>query len=230
MINNKNYIVISGFMRNELNLSGNELFIYAIIFGFSQEENNEFTGSVQYLADWIGATKRTVYNVLNSLCEKQYILKTEYLKNNIKYCSYAINKTILKGSENISLGSEKISQPGENVSRGSEKISQNREKISPNNIYNINDNIVNKKDKPVRHKHGEYKNVLLSDQDLEKLKTEFPKDYQKRIDNLSYYLKSTGKTYKNHLATLRNWARRDKQKAAQQQPTKQNYIDGDLPF
>ena len=223
MINNKNYIVISGFMRNELNLSGNELLVYAIIFGFSQEENNEFNGSVDYLAEWIGATKRTVYNVLNLLCDKEYILKTEYFKNNVKYCSYAVNKTILRGGEKFSLGGEKISQAGEN-------ISQNREKISPNNIDNINDNIVNKKDKPARHKYGEYKNVLLSDQDLEKLKTEFPKDYQKRIDNLSYYIKSTGKTYKNHLATLRNWARRDKQKTNAQQQAKQNYIDGDLPF
>lgn len=64
------------------------------------------------------------------------------------------------------------------------------------------------KEKPTRHKYGEYQNVLLSDEDLEKLKTEFL-DWSDRIERLSAYMASTGKSYKNHLATIRNWARRD---------------------
>lgn len=64
--------------------------------------------------------------------------------------------------------------------------------------------------KSPRHKHGEYKNVLLSDDDLEKLKAEFPSDWDQRIQRLSEYMASSGKSYKNHLATIRNWARRDK--------------------
>ena len=69
-----------------------------------------------------------------------------------------------------------------------------------------------KKEKPVKHKHGQYKNVLLSDDELQKLQTEFPIDWQKRIENVSEYCASHGKTYKDYLATIRNWARRDKQK------------------
>ena len=64
------------------------------------------------------------------------------------------------------------------------------------------------KEKPTRHKYGEYQNVLLSDEDLEKLKKEFF-DWSDRIERLSAYMASTGKSYKNHLATIRNWARRD---------------------
>ena len=82
-----------------------------------------------------------------------------------------------------------------------------------------------KKNKPIRHKHGEYKNVLLSDEDLEKLKTEFPNDYNQRIEKLSCYMASTGKSYKNHLATIRNWSRREnntvKQKNVQQTESEQ---------
>ena len=63
-----------------------------------------------------------------------------------------------------------------------------------------------------RHKYGEYKNVLLSDKDFEKLREEFPADWQQRIESLSAYIASTGKTYKNHLATIRNWARRDQER------------------
>jgi len=66
--------------------------------------------------------------------------------------------------------------------------------------------------KPKRHKYGEYKNVLLSEDEMEKLKAEFPSDYQGRIERLSEYVASTGKKYKSHLATIRSWAKKDKPK------------------
>ena len=68
-----------------------------------------------------------------------------------------------------------------------------------------------KSEKPVKHKYGEYKNVLLSDDELEKLKAEYP-DYKDRIERLSSYVASTGKSYKSHYATIRNWARKDAEK------------------
>ena len=66
--------------------------------------------------------------------------------------------------------------------------------------------------KPVRHKYGMYGLVLLTDEDYEKLKEEFPHDYSERIARLDEYIASTGKKYKNHLATIRSWARKDSQK------------------
>ena len=99
-----------------------------------------------------------------------------------------------------------------------------------------------KKEKPVKHKYGEYNNVLLSDTELEKLKAEFPNDYQSRIERLSGYMQSTGKSYKDHLATIRNWARRDNKNGNSgyyqqynapqaEQPTRHREIDLDnLPF
>lgn len=68
-----------------------------------------------------------------------------------------------------------------------------------------------KKKNPPRHKYGEYKNVLLNDEQLEKLKEEFPNDWEQRIDRVSEYCELSGKTYKNYLATIRAWARKDKQ-------------------
>lgn len=65
------------------------------------------------------------------------------------------------------------------------------------------------KPKTARHKYGLYKNVLLTDDDLTKLKTEFV-DWEQRIERLSEYIASTGKSYKNHLATIRAWARKEK--------------------
>lgn len=65
-----------------------------------------------------------------------------------------------------------------------------------------------------RHTHGSYKNVLLSDEEFEKLQAEFPTDYKERIERLSEYIASTGKKYKSHLATIRSWARNDKPKSS----------------
>ena len=80
------------------------------------------------------------------------------------------------------------------------------------------------KAKPTRHKYGEYKNVLLSDQELEKLKSEFPSDWQKRIENVSEYCATSGRTYKNYLAVIRKWAKKDNSNQNQSSiPRKQNY-------
>ena len=56
---------------------------------------------------------------------------------------------------------------------------------------------------------GEYKNVFLSEEELEKLKDEFPDAYERYINKLSSYLASTGKHYKSHYATIRKWAIED---------------------
>ena len=76
-----------------------------------------------------------------------------------------------------------------------------------------NEKVSNEKEKvkkETRHKYGEYQNVLLSDQDMEKLQNEFPFDWQERIEKVSEYCASHGKSYKDYLATIRNWAKRDK--------------------
>ena len=64
------------------------------------------------------------------------------------------------------------------------------------------------KRKPERHRYGEYQNVLLSDDELSRLKAEYP-DWEERIERLSGYVASKGASYKSHYATIRNWARKD---------------------
>ena len=89
------------------------------------------------------------------------------------------------------------------------EIAENKNNKNNENDFNNSDN-----KKPTRHKYGTYKNVFLTDEDVEKLKTEFPDDWQNRIERLSEYIASSGKTYKNHLATIRVWAKKDKEREA----------------
>lgn len=62
--------------------------------------------------------------------------------------------------------------------------------------------------KPTRHKYGEYNNVLLTEEEYQKLQTEIS-NCAELIDRLSGYIASTGKSYKSHYATLRNWHRKE---------------------
>ena len=96
------------------------------------------------------------------------------------------------------------------------KCAKNRENVAKRwkkddtNVYERIPTHTNVKE--IRHKYGEYQNVLLSDTDYEKLKAEFPTDYDERIEAVSEYCKSSGKSYKDYLATIRAWARRDAKK------------------
>ena len=87
-IKDGNYIVIQSFMVKDMKLKGNELIIYAAIYGFSQTENQAFTGSLQYLADWTNSTKQGVIKNLKSLVEKGFITKDEQYINGVKFCEY----------------------------------------------------------------------------------------------------------------------------------------------
>ena len=91
-IKNENYILIQGWMITELKLKGNELLIYAIIYGFSQAENQVFNGSLQYLAEWTNSTKQGVIKCLKSLVDKGYIEKEDKYINNVKFCEYYATK------------------------------------------------------------------------------------------------------------------------------------------
>lgn len=68
------------------------------------------------------------------------------------------------------------------------------------------------KKKPVqKHKYGEYKNVLLSGEELDKLRERF-RDADARIDKLSEYLECKNVSYKSHYAVILKWARDDEAK------------------
>ena len=93
-----------------------------------------------------------------------------------------------------------------------------------NNLEHRTDNSNNKdtaRSAPTRHRYGQYQNVLLTDEDMGKLKAEFPGDWQERVERLSEYMASKGVSYKNHLATIRAWARKNGDK----KPKASEYTD-----
>lgn len=70
------------------------------------------------------------------------------------------------------------------------------------------------KKKIIKNTYGEYNNVFLTDEEFQKLQNEYP-DYLDKIESLSSYIASSGKEYKSHYATIKNWARKVKEQKQQ---------------
>lgn len=87
-LKDNNFIAIQGWMRTKLNLKGYELLVYALIYGFSQDENSKFSGTRRYIAEWCGCSLRTVDNTLASLYGKHLIAKHEKYVNGVRACDY----------------------------------------------------------------------------------------------------------------------------------------------
>jgi hypothetical protein len=150
-----NYIVIQGWMVNQLKLSGNELMVYALIYGFSQDKVSKFTGSGQYIADSLGISRRSVTTILDSMTKKRYLHKFEYEENRVKLCAYQANVEFIHGEkpcdgmENSSIGHSEKCQGGKaEIAEGHGKnCREGMAKTANNNIYNnININKEKKKE------------------------------------------------------------------------------------
>lgn len=87
-VKSENFYVVQGWMIRELNLKGNELIVYAIIFGFGGDGIHTFRESLRYLMDWTLCSKQGVINILKSLIKKNYIKKIEHFNNGVKSCEY----------------------------------------------------------------------------------------------------------------------------------------------
>ena len=88
-------------MVEDLGLHGDELLIYAIIYGFSQDGKSCYTGSSKYICFWTGKTKETVLNNLKSLRQKKLIARKKKPNNsgNLEYYVYDYWATITRFPE-----------------------------------------------------------------------------------------------------------------------------------
>ena len=103
------YFTILQEMR-EMGLKGNELIVFAVINGFSQNGNGSFHGSLAALQEMCGISSRhTIIDILKSLMDKGLINKTEVTLNGVKNISYSVcAKTAQACAENAQGGVQKL--------------------------------------------------------------------------------------------------------------------------
>ena len=145
----KNYITLQGFMLMDENLRGNDLILYALIYGMTQDGETQFRGSLKYMSEALHISKRAIQNILAKLESMGYLRKVEIWAEGVKYCNYV---AIVKGEEGMEESSilwKKVRGGIEETSMGYrkkfvggiEKSSTHNNSID-NKIDNYNDNIL----------------------------------------------------------------------------------------
>lgn len=97
-----NYVVIQGWMCNELELKGNDLLVFALIYGFSQDGESKFSGSRKYIAETFNISLPTVDKAIKNLIEKELIEQHKEERNGIVFNSY----NTLQGVKKLYMGSK----------------------------------------------------------------------------------------------------------------------------
>ena len=195
------FYTVFGWMTNpkKMNLSGLELQLFAIIYGFCQNQPlNGYYASSSYLAEFTGATSRGVRKALDSLIKKGYIIREEQEKyQTYKYIA------LVPDFEEQSSKTERNNVPSEELSSASEELS------SPNNIINNNNNISNKQTKKEGSSFCSFSdcpNVKLTVSELIYLNRYYgQKLVTKYINKLNLHIAKSGRDYRSHLDVIEKW-------------------------
>ena len=157
------YIVIQDWMISDLQLKGNELLTYALIYGFSQDGESEFKGSLKYISKFLGVSKSTAQRNLENLANRGVIEKRVEEISGVKFNRYIahekaeppIVKTSTGCSQNGYGGVVKMGTGySQNGYGGVVKMGTNN-----TNIYNTNNNTSNNtkdKDTPAKKEPEQY--------------------------------------------------------------------------
>lgn len=128
------FVVIQSWML-DYDLSTKELLIYAVIYGFSQDEKAIFYGSRQYIANWTKTSLRQTQRILDSLVERKFLRKTFQYENNVKKCFYQA----LKPNVNLSLPMPLCPTPSDTMTlRECQDVTEISDTMAHNNKYIIN--------------------------------------------------------------------------------------------
>lgn len=123
-------------MRTRLRLTGNDLICFALIYGFSQDGESVFTGSLKYIQEAIGvATRQSVLNILSRLEAKGLIVRNTDVINGVKITSYkAYSEPQNEDVQNLDTQSKNYTEVVQNLDGGSLNFRHNN---LNNNLDNI---------------------------------------------------------------------------------------------
>lgn len=179
-------------------LSTNEKILLAEIDSLGGSSDGCFASN-QYFADFFDLSKDRISRLVSGLKNKGYITVELIYKEG----TCEVDKRIIK------LNPYSYFYQGVQNHQGG--IGENAKDITNNyNINNNNKTSKKKTTKEVRHKYGEFKNVLLSDKDLEKLKAEYGEELvEKYIKKMDEWIELNGRRYKNYYLALRQWMNKE---------------------
>ena len=191
-IKDDNYYQISGWMLNRLQLKGAELQVFAIIYGFSQDGESKFTGSINYLCDWVGVSRPTIIKALKELTDKEFIIKEAVTVNGVTFNHYKVNLPYVAnftGSKDSLLGGSKDPLHYNNTIDNNTNISSKddildtRHTPNPQKPKTSSGKLFSSAKPKTRKTSIQKTNDFISACQREALKKEFPKDVLDVLDD-----------------------------------------------
>ena len=224
--------IIPATVRYDKSLKANAKLLYSELTCLSEKDGYCYASN-NYFAKLYEVDPSSISKWLKQLADKGYI-KIEY-KYNGKECTERkifIN-TNAKGSAENQEGIDICQGVLPNCQEGIDIWQEGYCQIAKENNTRVNNTSINniyipeekpKKTKPKKNKYGEYKNVLLSDSEFDKLKTEHGEEKTNNIINFFSELKEMkGYKYNSDYLALKKWGI----SAYEQRdgPNKNNYYD-----
>ena len=123
-------IHIYDWMISDLKLSGNELLVFATVYGFSQDGESEYRGGYRWLSTFLNVSEKTTRNILASLTEKGVIAKRVENINGVVFNRFAVCPEISTPTQNLPYPLVKITNRNK---RGNIKESLYPSEFSDNN-------------------------------------------------------------------------------------------------
>ncbi len=160
------------------------------------------------MAQDLGKSQTTIKKTMRELKDAGLVEKKRqgFCMPNILYIKIPLEERAIC----LSGGKEK-ELPGETETCRSEGKKSDRQRIGnvPSNQMNNSQKIQSQisGERKSRSVYGKYQNVYLSDSEYRELQQEIP-GVDRLIEELSGYMRSTGKYYADHATTLRRWAER----------------------
>ena len=139
MIKNDSYVMIPGWVINKYQLKGNMMMIYSIIYGFCQDRESNYHGSLAYLAEWTQSTRQSVSGCLKQLCEMGLIRKEEGYPNNKYYIIFEDETPKNECKDSLQGCKDSLHECKESLRPCKDSLHNNIEYISNNNIENNKD-------------------------------------------------------------------------------------------
>ena len=128
----RQYVTVMDWMWDELELTGNDILCYAMIYGFSQDGASEFKGTASYVAKRLHVRKATALDILRRLTERGIIRKREFTYEGKRYCFYsAILDACPTGTETVPV------RYGNRTDTGTETVPVLNNVNNKNNIYSL---------------------------------------------------------------------------------------------
>ena len=183
-VKDDNYFTIFGWMTNpnKMNLSGLELQVYAIVYGFSQARRNYFTASHSYVAEFCGCSEEGVKQTLKNLTQKGFITKEQTGYNAYRYKAKRYEQLVKEKNPYIGHEPEPQDEKKNGVLSCDDGVLSCDDGVlstpdiknidNDNNIYNARARAIPQKrapDKSKKQKNNKFMNFQQRDYDFKKL-------------------------------------------------------------